>query len=573
MENAEIARMFERTADALEITGENRFKVRAYRQAALSVRNLSEMLEHVVEDDPKKLKSIAGIGEGMQEHIIEIVKTGKFKKLDKLLKKVSPKLLDLMDVSGIGPKHLKALHDELGVNNAGDLEEACKKHRVRELEGFGEKTENKILDALGEYKRSEGRMKLDEATAHANSIMEYLNKDKKNIKRLELAGSLRRGQETVGDIDILVAAKDADKIMKKFTDYPEAKKTIAKGKTKTSILLNSGIQVDLRNIDEERFGSALIYFIGSKAHNIHIRKIAKSKNLKISEYGVFKGKKNKASRRQKDVYKAIGLKYIEPEMREDRGEVEAASKGKLPSLVELKDIKGDLHMHTKATDGANTIEEMARAAMKRGYKYIAITEHTKAVRVAGGLNDKEISKHLKKIARVNKKLKKIKILKGAEVDIKEDGSLDLADKTLKELDIVIGAVHSKFNMSEKEMTQRLLRAMDNKYLNIIAHPTGRLIGKRKPYKFDYEKVFKKARKNNIALEVNAHEDRLDLKDVHCKLAKEIGAKIIISTDSHATAQLNNMNYGVITARRGWLEKKDVLNTLNYKEFMKKIKRK
>ena len=572
MENRDIARMFKQIADVLEITGGNQYKVRAYRRAAMNIEGLSKRIEDIYREDEKGLREIPGVGEGIAKKIKEIIKTGRLKKHQELLKKVPPELLELTQITGVGPKHLKALMDGLNVKNVDDLERVCKEHKVRELEGFGQITEEKILVALKEYRGSKGRIKLNEAYSYGNSIVDYLKRGEDKIDRVEIAGSLRRGVETIGDIDILVSTKDVNEIMDKFTKYPEVKEVLSKGRTKSSVVLRSGLQVDLRNIKKSEFGSALVYFTGSKLHNIHIRKMAKSKGLKVNEYGVFKGKRLLGSRTEEDVYKSIGLRFILPELREDRGEIEAASRGKLPRLIELKDIKGDLHMHTKASDGAHTIAEMAKEAKDRGYEYIAITEHSKAVKVAGGLNEKELAEHIKRIDKENKRIKGINILKGIEVDIKEDGKLDLDDSILSELDIVIAAIHSKFNMPEDKMTDRILKAFDNRYVNILAHPTGRLIAKRNPYPLDLERVFKEAKERGIIMELNSYPDRLDLKDVHCKMAKEIGVKIIISTDAHTKQQLDNIRYGVITARRGWLEKEDVLNTLEFNRFMKEVKR-
>ncbi len=572
MENRDIARIFNQIADVLEITGGNQYKIRAYRRAAMNIEGLSKRIEDIYREDERGLREIPGVGEGIAKKIKEIIKTGRLKKHQELLKKVPPELLELTQITGVGPKHLKALMDGLNVKNVDDLERVCKEHKVRELEGFGQITEEKILIALKEYRGSKGRIKLNEAYSYGNSIVDYLKRGEDKIDRVEIAGSLRRGVETIGDIDILVSTKDVDEIMDKFTKYPEVKEVLSKGRTKSSVVLSSGLQVDLRNIKKSEFGSALVYFTGSKLHNIHIRKMAKSKGLKVNEYGVFKGKRLLGSKTEEDVYKSIGLRFILPELREDRGEIEAASKGKLPRLIELKDIKGDLHMHTKASDGAHTIAEMAKEAKDRGYGYIAITEHSKAVKVAGGLNEKELAEHIKRIDKENKRIKGINILKGIEVDIKEDGKLDLDDSILSELDIVIAAIHSKFNMPEDKMTDRILKAFDNKYVNILAHPTGRLIAKRNPYPLDLERIFKEAKERGIIMELNSYPDRLDLKDVHCKMAKEIGVKIIISTDAHTKQQLDNIRYGVITARRGWLEKEDVLNTLEFNRFMKEVKR-
>ncbi len=572
MENRDIARIFNEIADILEITGGNPYKVRAYSRAAHNIEDLSKRVEDNCREDKKSLREIPGVGEAIAKKIEEIIKTGKLKKHQQLLKKVPPELLELMQITGIGPRHLKILKEKLGVKNTADLEIVCKQHRVQDLEGFGEKTEKKILDALGDFKHSKGRMKLDQAKEYAASIIQYLKEQDKNIDTVETAGSLRRGLETIGDLDILVASKDSKKVMDSFVSYPEVKTILSKGNTKSSIILKSGFQVDLRDIKKQKLGSALIYFTGSKAHNIHIRKIAKADGLKINEYGVFRRKKNIASKTEEDVYKTVGLKYILPELREDRGEIEAASKDKLPNVIELKDIKGDLHMHTRASDGAHTIADMVIAASQKNYEYAAITEHSKGLKIAGGLNEKELARHIKKIDKEDKKIKGIRILKGIEVDIKDNGKLDLSDSILKELDIVIAAIHTKFNMNKTEMTERILRAFDNKYVNILAHPTGRLIGKRKPYEIDFEKIFKVAKKRNIMMELNCFPNRLDLKDIHCKMAKDIGVKIIISTDAHSKQQLNNMKYGVITARRGWLEDADVLNTFKFNKFIKGIKR-
>jgi len=572
MENRDIARIFNEIADILEITGGNPYKVRAYSRAARNIEDLSKRIEDICREDKKALREIPGVGEAIAKKIEEIIKTGKLKKHQQLLKKVPPELLELMQITGIGPRHLKLLKEKLGVKNTADLEIVCKQHRVQDLEGFGEKTEKKILDALGDFKHSKGRMKLDQAKEYATSIIQYLKEQDKNINTVETAGSLRRGLETIGDLDILVASKDSKKVMDSFVSYPEVKTILSKGNTKSSIILKSGFQVDLRDIKKQKLGSALIYFTGSKAHNIHIRKIAKADGLKINEYGVFRRKKNIASKTEEDVYKTVGLKYILPELREDRGEIEAASKDKLPNVIELKDIKGDLHMHTRASDGAHTIADMVIAASQKNYEYVAITEHSKGLKIAGGLNEKELARHIKKIDKEDKKIKGIRILKGIEVDIKDNGKLDLSDSILKELDIVIAAIHTKFNMNKTEMTERILKAFDNKYVNILAHPTGRLIGKRKPYEIDFEKIFKVAKKRNIMMELNCFPNRLDLKDIHCKMAKDIGVKIIISTDAHSKQQLNNMEYGVITARRGWLEDADVLNTFKFNKFIKGIKR-
>ncbi|MCK5306876.1 MAG: DNA polymerase/3'-5' exonuclease PolX [Candidatus Omnitrophica bacterium] len=572
MENTEIARVFEEIADMLEISGGNSYKIRAYKHAALNIRELSKDLKDIYMGDEKNLRAIPGVGEHIAKKITELLETGKVKKHQELLKKISPQLLELMRVSGIGPKHLRVLHDKLKVNNLDDLEEACLGHKVRDLEGFGEKTEEKILVAVEEFRHFDKRMKLEPAEQCARAIIRHLKESKVKIDRIEAGGSLRRGRETIGDIDILVSTDKPEKVTERFISYPEAETVIASGPSKSSIFIKSGVQIDLRVVRDESFGAALVYFTGSKAHNVHIRKIAKFKGLKINEYGVFKGDKSIAGKEEEDIYRSIGLRYMPPEIREDRGEIEASSLNKLPELIELKDIKGDLHLHTDASDGRQTIVQMAEASRERGLKYIAITEHSKAVRVAHGLDEKELFRHIKKIERVDKKIEGIRILKGVEVDIGKDGALDLDDSLLKEMDVVIAAVHFRFDLDREKMTLRLLKAMENRYVNILAHPTGRLIGERKPSEIDFEVIFEEAASRNVAMELNAHYDKLDLNDIHCRQAKEFGVKVVISTDAHFVDGLDYMKYGITTARRGWLEKKDVLNTLECGEFLKSIKR-
>jgi len=571
MENKDIAQIFTDIADILEIQDKDPFRIRAYRKAAMNIEDMSEKIEYMFKQDAKRLDEIPGVGASLREKVKEILTTGKLKQREDLMKEVPPQLLELMHISSLGPKTVQKLHKKLRINNIRGLEEACKKHKVRTLEGMGVKSEEKILESISEFKTASGRMKLEQATFYARGIIEHLRK-LKSVKRAEPAGSLRRGLETVGDIDILVTGKYPDKIMAHFVDYPQTKKVLAHGESKSSIILKGGIQIDVRFIEEDRFGSALQYFTGSKAHNIKTRTIAIDRGYKLNEYGLFKGKRRLAGKTEEEVYKALGLTYIPPELREDRGEIEAAKTNSLPRLVEERDIKGDLHLHTKATDGANTIEEMARAAMKKGYKYIAITDHSKAVRVAGGLNDEETIRHIDEIKKINRKMRGITIFAGMEVDILGDGGLDLSADVLKKLDLVIAAVHSKFNLDKDKMTKRIIRAMENPYVNVLAHPTGRLIGERKPYEIDFARIFEKASENGIMIEVNCYSSRLDLKDVHCKMAKEYGAKIVISTDAHNTLQLDNMHFGVVTARRGWLEKKDVANTLPVEKFKKLIKR-
>jgi DNA polymerase (family X) len=565
MNNREISSIFEHIADILEIKEDNVFKIRAYRTAASNISGLSRQLSEIYEEDPALLDNIPGIGKDLKAKIIEMVTTGHLEFYTRLIKEFPRGFLDLLDISGLGPKKLKKLADELNIKDVNSLEKACEKGELENISGMGKKTQEKMLQAIAHFRKREGRMLLPRAGDIADDIIKYLS-GSGNFKKIEKAGSLRRGQETVGDIDLLAVVKDADKAMERFTSYPGVENLIARGTTKSSVKLSEGPQVDLRIVDGGCFGAALVYFTGSKQHNIKIRKIAKDKGCKVSEYGVFKlngagEEKFVAGRTEKELYTRLGMEWIPPELREERGEIEAALKGELPArLIKTEDIKGDLHMHTLDSDGRMTVEEMAEAAKKKGYKYIAITNHSKLVRVSGGMDEKRLLKHIEDIRKRALKIKGIEILAGVEVDILKDGKLDLEDYVLEGLDIVIAAIHSNFSMSKEDQTARVLRAMDNKHVNMLAHPSGRLITRRSPMELDMDRIFRKAVENNIILEINTHGDRIDLNDVHSKRAKEMGAKFAINTDSHDAAQMGGVAYGVITARRGWLEKKDVINT-------------
>src|SRR3989337_56133 len=452
MENADIAKIFEEIADLLEIKNDNPCRVRSYRNAALIIGGFPESMRSIVERDEKELENIKGIGKSIHEKIVEIVKTGKCQFHDELLKELPPGLLELLEVSGIGPKKVQLLYEKLGIQSVDQLEKAAKDGKLRDLPHMGEKTEEKILKAIGELKSRKGRFRLSLALSYAEPLIEYLKKIP-GVAQVEPAGSLRRWKDTIGDVDILVTCKKDAPVMDRVVKYPDVKEIIAKGDTKSTAILKSGLQVDVRVLDEKSFGAALQYFTGSKAHNIAIRDRAKKMGLKISEYGVFNEKTDKwiAGEREEDVYRAVGLPWIPPELRENMGEIEAAEKGNLPNLIELTDIKGDLHVHTNESDGIHTLEEMAAYAMHKGYEYIAITEHSKAVGIARGLDEERVLKQIKEIDRINKQLKGFRILKGIDVDIKSDGSLDLKDDVLKRLDVVVGAVHSKFNMTQEEM--------------------------------------------------------------------------------------------------------------------------
>ncbi len=568
--NSDVADIFSEIADLLEIKSSNQFRVRAYRNAARTVGALSQSVADLIERN-EDLTRLPGIGKDLAEKIREIVKTGKLKLLEELKAELPPGLSDLMKIGGLGPKRILILHQKLGISDVNELRKAVSEKKIRELRGFGEKTEQTIVEEIERMKGAEKKIKIVVAEEIANSLLNYLKKSK-GVKDLIVAGSYRRRKETVGDLDILAAtAKDSD-IMDRFVEYEDTEKVLSKGMTRSTILLRTGIHVDLRVVPEVSYGAALHYFTGSKAHNIAVRTLGVRKNLKINEYGVFKGDRRIAGRTEEEVYSQVGLPFIEPELREDMGELEAAMRGQLPKLVTLKDIRGDLHVHTKLTDGRNTLEEMADAAKKKGYHYLGITEHSRHVTVARGLKPEAVAKRIKEIDGFNKK-SGVLILKSIELDILDDGSLDLPDDILKELDLTVCAVHYKFNLPREKQTERIIRAMDNPYFNILAHPTGRLITERKPYEVDMERVMKAAKERGCFMELNAHPDRLDLLDTDCKMAKDMGLKVAISTDAHSISDLDFMRFGIGQARRGWLEADDVLNTRNWEEIKKLLKRK
>lgn len=570
VQNVDVAEIFSKTADLLEMEDANPFRVRAYRNAARTISGLPQDISEMIRSG-ESLTELPGIGKDLAGKIKEIVETGTLSQLEELTERVAPQLIQLTKLAGLGPKRVKALHRELGITSPDELKEAARNKKIRELEGFGEKTEQSILEALEQGVGEEDRIKLLDAERRAKALVEYLKKTK-GLKQIAVAGSFRRRKETVGDLDILVTCKKGTPIMDRFVEYDDVKKKISKGSTRSTVVLRSGLQVDLRVLPQVSYGAALHYFTGSKAHNIAVRKRGLKKKLKINEYGVFKGEERVAGRKEEEVYDQVGLPYIPPELREDWGEIEAAEEDRLPDLITLKAIRGDLHTHTNETDGNATLLEMAEAARDRGYQYIAITEHSKKVTVAKGLDAERLEKQIEQIDRLNESLDNIRILKGIEVDILEDGSLDLPDEILKALDLRVCSVHYKQNLSRKEQTDRIVRAMDNPYFNILAHPTGRLINERKAYEIDMERIMKEARARGCFLELNAHPDRLDLTDRHCKMAKEMGVKVAISTDAHSTRDLEFMRFGVDQARRGWLEAEDVINTLTWKQLKAQLKR-
>jgi DNA polymerase (family 10) len=568
--NHDIAEIFDQVADLLEIEGANPFRVRAYRNAARVADGLSQSLTDLVARGAD-LADLPGIGEDLAAKIKEIVDTGSLGLLRELEARTPPGLREMMRIAGLGPKRVHLLHEKLGIETPMDLLESARSGKIKEIKGFGEKIEKQILEGLGQITGSEKRFKLSTVEPVALALMGYL-RGAPGVKEAIVAGSFRRRQETVGDLDILVTCAHSNAVMEAFVDYDDVKQVLAHGDTKSSVTLRSGIQVDLRVVPQESYGATLHYFTGSKAHNIAIRQLGVKKGLKINEYGVFQGKDRVAGASEAEVFQMVDLPYIEPELRENRGEVEAAQTGRLPRLITLEDIKGDLHAHTKATDGRNTLEEMAQAAQGRGYDYLAITNHSKRVSMAHGLNAADLAEEIAEIDRLNSRLKDFVVLKAIELDILVDGSLDLPDEILKELDFTACSVHYNVNLSREKQTERIIRAMDNPHFNILAHPTGRLINKRDPYEVDLERLMAAAKERGCFMELDAQPDRLDLADIYCKLAKDMGVKLAINTDAHSIRDLAFMRYGIGQARRGWLEAEDVLNTRTWKELQQLLQR-
>ncbi|MEW6374280.1 MAG: DNA polymerase/3'-5' exonuclease PolX, partial [Thermodesulfobacteriota bacterium] len=488
-------------------------------------------------------------------------------KFEEVREGVSDELIAIMEIPGMGPKTLSMIHKEKGISNLSQLEKAVEEGSLIGLPGIGEKKVENIKRGIQLLKQSKGRMNLGVAFPVAKRIVEAL-RQKTESKKIEWAGSLRRMRENIGDIDILATGPDKEKMVQAFTHLPEVKEVLASGETKASVIVEEGTQIDLRVVEEDSYGAALQYFTGSKAHNIHLRGIAKTKGIKINEYGVFKGAKKIGGKEERDVYRALGMQWIEPELREDRGEIEAAQKKSLPKLIQEPEVKGDLHVHSKWSDGTSSIEEIARAAQKRGYQYVAICDHSKSLKIAHGLDESRLMKQIEEIDRINETLKGFQILKGAEVDILTDGKLDLSEKVLEKLDIVVAAIHSGFKQDKGKMTKRIIRAIENPLVHIIAHPSGRLLGARDPYEVEIEELMEAAKKYEKALEINAYFERLDLDDIHCRKAKETGIQVGIGTDAHHLDQMWMISLGVAVARRGWLETKDVLNTLSLKEILK-----
>ncbi|MEA3378529.1 MAG: DNA polymerase/3'-5' exonuclease PolX [Nanoarchaeota archaeon] len=571
MQNLEIAKIFFDMADLLEIK-DIKWKPRAYRKAARTIQYMvPDIAEIYKKGGIKKLKGIPGVGEGLAEKIEEYIKSGKVKEYEKLKSKAPKGILQIMKIPGIGPQKAKKLYSRLKIKSIKGLESAAKKHKLLQIESFKEKTEKNILRGIDLVKKSQGRFILGEIL----SIAEQLHDNIKNISgvdNVDIAGSIRRAKETVRDIDILITSKAPRLVMDAFTKFKDIKSVIAKGNTKSTVILANGIQVDLRIIKPESYGAALQYFTGSKDHDVALRKLAMSKGYKLNEYGLFKKNNNQkiAGRFEKKIYNKLGLKFIPPEIRENSGEIASARK-KLPKLMQLSDIKGDLHSHTKYSDGENTIQEMALAARALGYKYLGITDHSPSEPIVHGLKPNELLKRNKEIMKINKKIKGIRLLAGSEVDILKDGSLDYKDEVLKKLDIVIVSVHTNFKMPKAKMTQRVIRAMSNEHANILGHPTSRLLLKREPILLDMDKIFEAAKDYNVALEINSQPQRLDLNAFNIREGLKKGVKFVINSDAHNTGHFDYMHLGVLTARRGWCEKKDILNTKNFKFLSKSLK--
>ena len=569
MTNQEIAQILIHISEILDIQGENTFKIRAYIKASETIENLTYQLSS--SEDKERITELPGIGEGIAKKIKELLETGKLKYYEDLKKSEYAPLTEFLRIPGVGPKHAKLVHDTLGINTVAQLQKAAQQGKLKDLYGLGEKVEQNILQGIQQVQKYKERHPLAFIYPRAQNILEEM-KRVKEAKQVTLAGSLRRMRETIADADILVSSNKPKAVMDAFVNLPQAQKVVAKGNTKSSIVTKDGFQVDLRVVKPESYGAASHYFTGSKAHNIRIRSLGVANGLKINEYGVFKKEKRISGKTEEEVFKSVKLPYIAPELREDQGEIEAAQNGELPSLIELKHIKGDLHVHSDWTDGNNSIEEMAKAAKRRGYRYVAICDHSPAVGITNGLTEERLLTQIKEIARLNKKSKDFRILCGIEVDIRSNSKLDLKDDLLAKLDIVVAAVHTSFGQPKDKMTERIVKAIENPNVDIIAHPTGRLIGRREPYQLDMDKIMDACRANGKVLELNAYPERLDLSDINCRKAKEKGVRIAISTDAHADAHLEWMKFGMATARRGWIEPQDVINTLPVSRLLKLLRR-
>ena len=579
MDNQQIARILRETAHLLEIDGAIIGRYRSYEKAAELISGLPESVEQLAKE-PERLKELPGIGDRMVEHIGEILASGDYSLRKKLLKKYPASLLDVLQLQSLGPKKVALLWKKFKAGTVADVEKLAKEGKLRDIAGFGEKSEQNILKAAEAFKRSTGRFHLNTAELAAEALSRHIEKAGRAVEKITPAGSLRRGKETVGDLDLLVtladgytAQKQVDALAGHILKYPGIDATLAHGENKVSFTLRDGLQVDVRLLKKENFGAALLYFTGSKEHNVRLRGRANEMGWTLNEYemAALKGGKHVAGRTEEEIYAKLKLDFVPPELRENTGEIEAAEEHRLPQLVERRDIQGDLQMHSTSSDGKNTVEEMAEAARALGHAYIAITDHSKAVTVANGLDEKRMAAQIKRLRAADQEGLGIRIFVGSEVDILKDGSLDYSDETLAQIDVVVCSVHSYMNLDRAEMTARLLSAIENPYTQIIAHPTGRLLLRREAYPYDMEKVLDACAQNAVAMECNSFPDRLDLKDVYLRMCKERGVKVVISTDAHSTGNLGYIKYGVMTARRGWLGKTDVLNTLPAEEFLRALR--
>lgn len=564
--NEEIAHVFDEIADLLEIEEANPFRVRAYRNAARTLRGLGREVAELLADG-EDITLLPGIGKDLAAKIQEMLETGKVRVLDELHKEVPTSVEALLQIPGLGPKRVKALYHSLGINSVKQLEQAVRAGRVRSLPGFGAGIEHNILAVIDANRQAEKRFLRATVVPYAEALVTYLKRSK-GVKDVVMAGSYRRGRETVGDLDILVTSSGKTAVMERFVSYEEVDDVVSSGTTRATVILRNGLQVDLRVVAQQSYGAALYYFTGSKAHNIQVRRLGQKRGLKINEYGVYRGKRRIAGKTEISVFKSVGLPYIPPELREGRGEIEAAYKKRLPTLVQRADLQGDLHCHSTATDGHAGIREMALAARQHGLKYLAITDHSQHLTIAHGLDHKRLLKQIDEIDSLNDELRGIRLLKGIEVDILADGSLDLPDQVLSHLDLVIGAVHSQFHLSRDRQTERILRAMDRPYFTMLAHPSGRLLQKREAYDVDMARIIKQARARGCFLELNSQPQRLDLNEYYCRMARDEGVLLSINSDAHAEQNFDFLQYGIDQARRGWLEKRDVLNTLPLRELRK-----
>ncbi|MFQ5918181.1 MAG: DNA polymerase/3'-5' exonuclease PolX [Candidatus Binatia bacterium] len=571
MRNVEFAQLFREISLYLEMQGVQ-FKPRAYEKVAYTIEALEEPLTEIYRRGGiKALRQIPGVGEAIAEKIEEIIQTGKLKYYEELKREIPVDIRALTAIEGVGPKMVKVLYEELEVKNVSDLERVAHNGKIRGLPHFGEKMEQKILRGIEFLKQGSGRITLGAALPLILEIQGRL-RELADVEGVEVAGSIRRRKETVGDADILAISRKPERVMDFFVSMPEVAHVLGKGKTKTMIKLKNNLDVDLRVVPDESFGAALNYFTGSKDHNVALRRIAQEKGLKLNEYGLFRGSKQIAGKTEEEIYEVLGLSFIPPEIRENQGEIEAAKMGEIPNLVGYHDLRGDLQIQTTWTDGANSIEEMAEEALRLGLEYIAITDHTKGLAMTGGSDEIKLLRQMARIEEINRSLKGITVLKGAEVNINKDGTLDIKDEVLAELDVVGIAVHSHFNLPRREMTERIKRAMRNPHADILFHPTGRVIQKREPYDVDMDEIIKTAKETGTVLEVDAYPDRLDLKDEHVRKAVEAGVKLVIDSDAHSVNHVRFLEFGVAQARRGWAQKKDILNTLPQGEFLKSLKR-